>query len=114
MKDVQRLYEVKGKTNIGVIYITPEMMSDEEKVVDKWIRHLLSYRFELFTKFIRKRDNRCSSSTHARFPRGVGSPALKDPPTNCKNWLLSQFMGNTSTSDPGQESEELFSANEAI
>ena len=64
-------------------------------------------------KFIRKLDNRCSSSTHARFPREVGSPALKDPPANCKDWLLSQSMGNTSTSDPGQESEELFSANEA-
>ena len=83
------------------------MMSDEEKVGDKWIRHLPSYRSELFTKFIGKRDNRCSSSTHARFPRGVGSPALKDPPTNCKNWLLSQFMGNTSTSDPGQESVQM-------
>ena len=51
MKDVQRLYEVKGKTNIGVI-ITPEMMSDEEKVGDKWIRRPPSYRSEQFTKFI--------------------------------------------------------------
>ena len=60
------------------------MMSDEEKVGEKLIRHPPSHRSELFTKFIRKLDNRCSSFTHARFPREVGSPALKGPPANCK------------------------------
>ena len=89
------------------------MMSDEEKIGDKWIRHPPSYRSELFSKFIRKLDNRCLISSHARFPWEIGSPVVKDPPTNSKDWLLSRSTSNTSTSDPGQESEELFSVTEA-
>ena len=38
--------------------VTPEMMSDEERVGDKYVRHPPSFRSEKVSKFIEKLDSR--------------------------------------------------------
>ena len=85
--------------------VTPEMMSDEERVADKWIRHPPSYRSDKFTRFIAKLDSRTVNDKHARFPRDLGSPRNMDVPPQAKDWMINQ----SSSEAAPYESEELFS-----
>ena len=95
-----------------------EMMSDEEKVGDKWIRHPPSYRSELFSRFIEKLDSRASDTNCVRFPRDIGSPRQREAPSTAKAWMLahSTISASTSVLSDGweavedNESEELFSS----
>ena len=66
--------------------VTPDMMSDEEKVGDKYIRHPPSYRSDRLNRFIQKLDSRLEStpSGHARHTRLLGSPVEKEPPVRAK------------------------------
>ena len=70
--------------------VTPDMMSDEERIGDKYIRHPPSYRSEKFSRFLKKLDQRvaCSGRNHARFDREDGSPREVTVPPNAKDWMV--------------------------
>ena len=87
--------------------MTVEMMSDEEKVGDTWVRHRPSYRSDLFNHFLDKLDSRASDKNRARFPRDVGSPREKDVPSSARKWML---CSNMSTEQDEPESPSLFSS----
>ena len=65
-------------------------MSDEEKQGDVFIRHQPSYRSTTFTKFLNKLDQRAAakSSHQPRASRELGSPAKKQIPPMCKQWMI--------------------------
>ena len=69
---------------------TPDMMSEEERVGDKYVRHPPSYRSEKAKKFIEKLDGRLRSRTseRARFNRTLGSPRKLVPPHKAKKWTI--------------------------
>ena len=67
--------------------MTVDMMSDEEKVGDDWIRHHPSYRSHKFNSFINTLDSR-SDANRARFPRAIGSPREKAAPPTAQKWMV--------------------------
>ena len=67
--------------------ITPEMMSDEEKDGDMYIRHPPSYRSQNFLCKLDERADKTNTKSHARFQRKKGSPRMKTPPVNLKKWM---------------------------
>ena len=85
-------------------------MSDEEKVGQKWVRHRPSYRSDLFNRFIEKLDSRVTVADRARFPREVGSPRIKNPPSSAKQWMLSS---ETTVEDVQDSTTELFSSGDS-
>ena len=70
--------------------VTAEMMSDEEKVDDIYIRHRPSYRSEKFCNLLIKLDERLAAkgNNHARFKWQERSVAEKVAPLNCKPWMV--------------------------
>jgi len=71
--------------------VTPDMMSDEEKINDVYVRHPPSYRSEKFHNYLIKLDKRVAAkgrNVHARFQRQEGAVLEKDPPPNCKRWMV--------------------------
>ena len=76
--------------------VTAEMMSEEEKVDDTYVRHPPSYRSERLNKFIQKLDERleCTPSHHARHARILGSPIEKPIPAVAKRWMLKDDLRN--------------------
>ena len=89
--------------------ITVEMMSDEERVGEKWVRHRPSYRSDLFNRFIDKLDGRATTIDRARFPRDAGSPRVKHPPQCAKQWMLSQTTVEEIEENECNSGAELFS-----
>ena len=80
----------KGRESKHWESVTPDMMSDEEKRGDIYIRHQPHYRSDRFNSFIEKLDERSDNkpSSHARFKREIGSPVIKPNPLNAKPWML--------------------------
>ena len=77
--------EVKAWANI-----TAEMMSDEERDGDCFIRHPPSYRSEKLNRFLLKLDERADTKAKtgdARFKRRLGSPREKTVPSGIKGWM---------------------------
>ena len=71
--------------------VTPDMMSDEEEVDDVYVRHSPSYRCEKFHNYLMKLDKRVAAkgkNVHARFQRQEGAVIEKNPPPNCKPWMI--------------------------
>ena len=67
------------------------MVSDEEKVDDVYVHHLPSYRSEKFHNYLMKLDKRVAAkgrNVHARFERQEGTIIEKNPPPNCKPWMI--------------------------
>ena len=67
------------------------MMSDEERVGDKYVRHPPSYRSDRFNRFLEKLDSRLEKTKtthHARHERVSGSPVEKLPPVAAKGWMV--------------------------
>ena len=85
--------------------VTPEMMSEEERVGDRWLQHLRSYRSFKLTQFIAKLDSRAPNNKHARFPRDIGSPVQMHIPPQAKDWTVNQSSSEVALG----ESEKLFS-----
>ena len=69
--------------------MTTDMMSDEERVGDVYVRHPPYYRSGKFHKFLMKLDERAAAkgSHHLRFKRR-GDVVEKIAPLNCKPWML--------------------------
>ena len=104
--------------------VFPEMMSDEDKEGEEYVRHQPSYRSKALNNFISKLDERLESSKdkHPRIARSLGSPHNKPIPEGCKKWVLKKELRNSQTSAPLEasspnstssedatgESEELF------
>ena len=82
-----------GKESTAWAHITVEMMSDEEKDGDCFIRHPPSYRSEKLSKFLQKLDERADNKNkagHARFSRRVGSPWTKPLPAGARKWMIAE------------------------
>ena len=75
--------------------VTAEMMSDEEKDGDTYVRHPPAYRSDQLNRFIEKLDSRLEStpSRHARHARVLGSPIQKLAPAGAKSWMLKETGG---------------------
>ena len=70
--------------------ISADMMSEEEKVDDQYVRHPPLYRSERLNKFVHKLDHRLSKclSDRPRITRVLGSPHKALPPINAKKWTV--------------------------
>lgn len=95
--------------------VTPDMMSDEEKQGDVFIRHQPSYRSTNFTKFLNKLDQRAAakSSHQPRASRELGSPAKKPIPPMCKQWMIKPELRkgqNEIDQEPDSSASELDSS----
>lgn len=65
--------------------VTADMMSDEEKIGDEYVRHQPSFRSDRLNRFIQKLERRLEStrSMHARHARVLGSSNSK-----AKSWMI--------------------------
>ena len=70
--------------------VSAEMMSEEQKVADKYIRHPPLYRSQRLNEFVDKLDHRLSKclSDRPRISRILGSPHKPTPPMNAKKWTI--------------------------
>ena len=69
--------------------ITADMMSDEEKVGNSYVRHPPAYRSKKLNDFISKLDQRSAKgSSHPRKKRISGSPRECTVPSNAKSWMI--------------------------
>ena len=71
--------------------VTPDMTYDEEKIDDMYVSHPPSYRSEKFHNYLMKLDTRVAANgrnVHARFQRQEGTIIEKNPPPNCKPWMI--------------------------
>lgn len=91
--------------------VTPDMLSDEEKVGDTYVRHQPSYRSERLKRFIEKLDKRLedTATSHPRHVRVLGSPVQKTPPEHAKPWMI--LSPPASSAEPEGEGREEFSSN---
>ena len=80
--------------------VTADMMSDEERHGDIYVRHAPAYRSEKFNNFLKKLDERAASKGkgHARFERQDGCTIEKTIPVNCKPWMVKKGKENKSPS----------------
>ena len=87
--------------------ITADMMSDEEKEGETYIRHPPGYRSERLNRFIQKLDERLDSmpSRHARHSRVLGSPVEKQVPAKAKAWMLKDDARSAGTQNQSFEEE---------
>lgn len=85
--------------------ITIDMMSDEEKQDNVYVRHPPSYHSDTLNTYIEKLDERSASVTgsHAKFERKIGSPIEKTAPQGTRKWMLKSDAPNTSSNGPGPE-----------
>ena len=101
--------------------VYPEMMSDEEKEGEEYVRHQPMYRSKALSSFISNLDERLDSAKdkHPCVTRKLGSPREKPLPEGCKKWLIKKELWNsqcsvppetnsTSSDDGSSGSEELF------
>ena len=88
--------------------ITPEMMSDKERVGDKYVRHPPSFRSEKVSKFIEKLDSRLVKKgvNATRLARVVGSPRSLPLPSNAKQWIITQSEANGDVTENLSQIEE--------
>ena len=90
--------------------VTPNMMSEEEKDGDFYIRHQPSYRSNTLNKFIKKLDQRLEADInrkkHPCLLRTLGSPHKQHVPLKCKKWTEEADDTGDSAQEP-QEGQEL-------
>ena len=70
--------------------LTADMMSDEELVGEKYIRHPPSYRLQTLINFIGKLDEHSEKQKKIipRTKHELGSPVHKAVPSNAKKWMI--------------------------
>ena len=73
--------------------VTPDMMSEEEKDGEVYVRHAPAYRSNSLNRFISKLDHRLDTdipnkTSHPSLERRVGSPRDKPVPKGCKKWIV--------------------------
>jgi hypothetical protein len=70
--------------------VVADMMSDEEKRGEEYVRHQPEYRSERFNSFLDKLDLRGSKkqSSHSRFKRSIGTPIKKAVPVGIQKWMV--------------------------
>lgn len=82
--------------------VLPDMMSDEERVEDFYVRHPPSYRSKALSDFINKLETRLGKekSTHPRLERRPGCAVEKPVPSRFKKWTIKKELrksGSTTT-----------------
>lgn len=93
----------KGKEASYWCDVTAEMMSDEEKVGDSYVRHPPSYRSKKITEFIHVLDCRAEVKGGAH-PRVLGSPTNVAVPSSTKSWIVRKDL-NTETAQESQNNQ---------
>ncbi len=91
--------------------LTPEMMSEEEKNEDKFVRHPPSFRSAKVKQFIGKLERRLERKPSLRVRRVEGSPRSVPIPVGAKKWTFkspSKEITPVNAQD-SDISEELFS-----
>lgn len=81
--------------------VTVEMMLDEEKRGEIYVRHQPTYRSDTLNAYIKKLD-KCSaeaSTFNAKFPRVVGTPTKKAIPPSTKKWIVRQMSASPKATD---------------
>lgn len=80
--------------------VTIDMMSDEEKRGEIYVRHPPAYRSTALSKFISKLDNRCDKkmSAHPRVKRNLGTPLRVQTPACAKKWMVKKSRDNSTAS----------------
>lgn len=88
--------------------ISLDMMSEEDRVGDQYIRHPPAYRSEKVKKFINKLEKRLEKKgcNKLRFVRVEGSPHKVPIPPNLKKWTIQTTNTNTSSNKDNQLSQE--------
>ena len=99
----------KGKEFKSWESITADMMSDEEKRGDTYVRHQPDYRSLKFTAFLDKLDERSSrkQSKHARYKRSIGTPVKVAPPAGTEKWVMKSVEEDELPIAEPQSSSEL-------
>ena len=85
--------------------VTPDMMSDEEKIGEKYVRHQPSYRSDSLNKFVTKLDSRGDKkmSAHPRTRRTIGSPRKLCAPTHARKWTVKKDARTPTTCTEGDQ-----------
>ena len=99
---IQQSYERRGKVlkdgKEAELWseVSPEMMSDEEREGEGYVRHQPHYRSLSLNSFIKKLDSRLDSTKgmekHPRLNRRLGSPHEKHIPEGCKKWIVKKSL----------------------
>ena len=81
--------------------VTVDMMSDEEKRDELYVRHQPTYRSNTLNVFIKKLDERsaASSTTHSKFQRIIGTPVKKAVPPSTKKWIVRPMSSSPKAAD---------------
>lgn len=100
----RRAKSVKAKEMPLWQQITADMMSDEEKRGDLFVRRQPSYRSEKLNSFLSKLDHRFEKqhSQQPRTKRLIGSPVAKPVPSQAKKWMIKKDLQKNA----GQVSQE--------
>ena len=87
--------------------VTVEMMSDEEKRNEVYVRHQPTYRSDTLNAFIKKLDERSAEASTSQFQRVVGTPAKKAFLPSAKKWIVRQMSTSPKATDvDGDENHE--------
>ena len=102
----------EGKEALLWAEVSPDLISEEEKEGDVYVRHPPSHRSDSLNKFIKKLDQRLDSKmdrkTHPRLGRRLGSPRDKTVPPGCKKWMIKTSRESTNAGQEGKDIENCF------
>ena len=103
----RRAKSVKSREMALWKQITADMMSDEEKRGDTFVRRQPSYRSEKLNSFLSKLDDRFERqhSQQPRTKRLIGPPVDKPIPSHAKNWMIKKDL-RKSAGQGSQEAEQ--------
>ena len=108
----------KGKETKLWEFVTPDLMPDEEKRDETYVRHQPEYQSEKFNLFLNKLDMRSTKkqTNHSRFKRSIGTPMKKPAPVGVPKWMVkaSAEFEVASTADSSSENSESDSDSELI
>ena len=103
----------EGKETSLWLDVKPEMMSEEEKDGEVYIRHAPSYRSDSLNRFICKLDHRLETGKHPRMDRRLGSPRDKPVPAGCKKWIVKRELWKNNNDEATEEPADDAFANES-
>ena len=100
--------------------VSAEMMSEEEKIGDNYVRHPPSYRSKKMNEFIQVLDGRAEKkgSTHPRIGRVLGSPRNGAVPSGAKSWIVRKDANTPGIQDKESDivtektNDDFFSSND--
>ena len=91
--------------------VAPEIMSEEEKDGEVYIRHPPAYRSNSLNRFISKLDHRLDAdidnkNKHPRTDRRLGSPRNIPIPARCKKWMVKKEVWHRDSGEAREETRD--------